>query len=210
MGNPGEPPQRQRRLLHRALPCPASTPAANGAAGTNRRRKETREMKRRRPPSRVMLNPAAVWRLLDELDMSQNELARRCGITPGHLSLLMNGKRGPSPQLRRRFATCPGREQFRRPVRDRTDGGMRRKLRVVKWAETQKRRIHGRPGRPLIRRPPLGVLASRADELLLPFLFGAERPQEHGEGCGLRFPAVSLRTASAFRAAAGPLLPRPL
>ena len=46
------------------------------------------EMKRRQPPSRVMLNPAAVWRLLDELDMSQNELARRCGITSGHLSLL--------------------------------------------------------------------------------------------------------------------------
>ena len=60
-------------------------------------------MKRRQPPSRVMLNPAAVWRLLDELDMSQNELARRCGITSGHLSLLMNGKRCPSPQVRRRL-----------------------------------------------------------------------------------------------------------
>ena len=60
-------------------------------------------MKRRQAPSRVMLNPDAVWRLLDQHDMSQNELARRCGITSGHLSLLMNGKRGPSPQLRRRL-----------------------------------------------------------------------------------------------------------
>ncbi len=69
-------------------------------------------MKRRRPPSRVMLNPAAVWRLLDERGMSQNELARRCGITPGHLSLLMNGKRGPSPQLRRRLQHVLGVSNF--------------------------------------------------------------------------------------------------
>ena len=36
-------------------------------------------MKRRRPSSRVILNPVAVWRLLDERDISQNELARLCG-----------------------------------------------------------------------------------------------------------------------------------
>ena len=69
-------------------------------------------MKRTQPPSRVMLNPAAVWRLLDELDMSQNELARRCGITSGHLSLLMNGKRGPSPKLRRRLQQVLGVSNF--------------------------------------------------------------------------------------------------
>ena len=69
-------------------------------------------MKRRQPPSRVMLNPAAVWRRLDELDMSQNELARRCGITSGHLSLLMNGKRGPSPKLRRRLQQVLGVSNF--------------------------------------------------------------------------------------------------
>ena len=59
-----------------------------------------------------MLNPAAVWRLLDELDMSQNELARRCGITSGHLSLLMNGKRCPSPQVRRRLQQVLGVSNF--------------------------------------------------------------------------------------------------
>ena len=69
-------------------------------------------MKRRRPPSRVMLNPAAAWRLLDELDMSQNELARRCGITPGHLSLLINGKRSPSAPLRRRLQRVLGVSNF--------------------------------------------------------------------------------------------------
>ena len=45
---------------------------------------------------RVWLKPAAVWELLDGLDISQNQLARRAGISPGHLSLLMNGKRSPA------------------------------------------------------------------------------------------------------------------
>ena len=69
-------------------------------------------MKGRRPPSRVLLNPVAVWRLLAELDMSQNELARRCGITLGHLSRLMNWKRGPSPRLRRRMQQVLGVSSF--------------------------------------------------------------------------------------------------
>ena len=69
-------------------------------------------MKRKKPASRVMLNPVAVWRLLDELNMSQNELARRCGIAPGHLSLLMNWKRGPSPKLRRRMQQVLGVSNF--------------------------------------------------------------------------------------------------
>ena len=69
-------------------------------------------MARRQPPSRVLLNPVAVWRLPDELDMSQNELARRCGITPGHLSHLMNGKRSPSPMLRRRLQRVLGVSNF--------------------------------------------------------------------------------------------------
>ena len=55
-------------------------------------------MKRRRPPARILLKAAAVWELLDQLDMSQNELARQCGITSGYLSHLMNGRRSPSPR----------------------------------------------------------------------------------------------------------------
>ena len=46
---------------------------------------------------RVLLNPSAVWELLDERGMSQNELARRAGLSPGHLSLLMNGRRSHRP-----------------------------------------------------------------------------------------------------------------
>ena len=83
-------------------------------------------MRRRRPPTRVILKAAAVWELLDQLDLSQNELARRCGITSGHLSHLMNGRRSPSPGVRRRLMEVLGVDDFHRlfifvPVDD--DGG---------------------------------------------------------------------------------------
>ena len=55
-------------------------------------------MKRRRPPTRVLLKAAAVWELLDQLDLSQNQLARLAGISPSHLSQVMNGKSSPSPR----------------------------------------------------------------------------------------------------------------
>ena len=54
----------------------------------------------RRNPPRVTLNPAPVWAFLDERDISQNELARRVGISSGYLSQLMRGSAHPSPQVR--------------------------------------------------------------------------------------------------------------
>ena len=45
---------------------------------------------------RVRLKPEGVWERLERLDMSQNTLARRIGVTQGFLSLLMNGRRSPS------------------------------------------------------------------------------------------------------------------
>ena len=71
-------------------------------------------MRRRRHAPRVWLNPAAVWELLDRLGISQNELARRCGFSPGHLSMLMNGKRSPSPGARRRLMEVLGVDDFDR------------------------------------------------------------------------------------------------
>ena len=62
--------------------------------------------------SRVWLNPVAVWELLDHLDISQNQLARLAGISPGHLSLLMNGKRSPAPAVRRRLMKALGVDDF--------------------------------------------------------------------------------------------------
>ena len=64
---------------------------------------------------RVWLNPVAVWELLDQLDISQNQLARRAGIFPGHLSLLMNGKRSPAPAVRRRLMKALGVDDFHFP-----------------------------------------------------------------------------------------------
>ena len=61
---------------------------------------------------RVWLNPVAVWELLDQLDISQNQLARLAGISPGHLSLLMNGKRSPAPAVRRRLMKALGVDDF--------------------------------------------------------------------------------------------------
>ena len=62
--------------------------------------------------SRVWLNPVAVWELLDQLGISQNQLARLAGISRGHLSLLMNGKRSPAPKVRRRLMKALGVDDF--------------------------------------------------------------------------------------------------
>ena len=69
-------------------------------------------MKRRRPSSRVMLKPVAVWRLLDELDISQNELARLCGLSSGYISQLMSGTRSPSARVRREIQEALGVTDF--------------------------------------------------------------------------------------------------
>ena len=71
-------------------------------------------MKRSPRAPRVWLNPVAVWELLDRMGISQNELARLAGISPGHLSLLMNGKRSPGPSVRRRLMRALGVEDFDR------------------------------------------------------------------------------------------------
>ena len=69
-------------------------------------------MKRRQPSSRVILNPVAVWRLLDERDMSQNEVARLCGLSSGYMSQLMGGSRSPSAHVRRRIQEVLGVTDF--------------------------------------------------------------------------------------------------
>ena len=70
-------------------------------------------MRRRRTSRpRVKLNPQAVWEHLGRCDMTQNELARAAGITPGHISLLMNDRRSPSPDVRRRLQAVLGVTDF--------------------------------------------------------------------------------------------------
>ena len=69
-------------------------------------------MSARRSRQRILLNAPALWKRLDLLNMTQNELARRAGVTSGYISLLVGGKRCPSPELRRRFMEILGVTDF--------------------------------------------------------------------------------------------------
>ena len=59
-----------------------------------------------------MLRAAAFWSLLDERDISQNELARLCGLSSGYMSQLMSGKRSPSAHVRRDIQNALGVTDF--------------------------------------------------------------------------------------------------
>ena len=69
-------------------------------------------MRPRRRSVRVKLRQAVIWELLDQLNISQNELARRCGISRGYMSQLMRGERSPSARLRRRLQQVLGVDDF--------------------------------------------------------------------------------------------------
>ncbi len=49
------------------------------------------------------INPQALWERMDAHGWSQNETARRAGISTGHLSQIMNGQRKPSGDVLRRL-----------------------------------------------------------------------------------------------------------
>ncbi len=44
-----------------------------------------------------------IWQQMDEMGVSQNEVARRAGISSGHLSQIMNGRRSPSAVVLRKL-----------------------------------------------------------------------------------------------------------
>ena len=69
-------------------------------------------MKRRKPCFRVRLRTEMVWELLNRLNMSQNELARRAGIRSGYMSQLMSGQRFASPGVRQRLMDVLGVNEF--------------------------------------------------------------------------------------------------
>ena len=71
----------------------------------------------KRPARKVKLRAEAVWDRLNRLNMTQNELAVLLGISSGHLSRLINGRRCPSPSMRRRLHGCTGLLRVRRAVR---------------------------------------------------------------------------------------------
>ena len=60
----------------------------------------------------VKLNSRAVWDRLARLGLSQNDLARRAGVSSGYLSRLMNGTRCPSARTRYRLHEALGCPEF--------------------------------------------------------------------------------------------------
>ena len=60
-------------------------------------------MPTKHPLNRVMLKAHPVWDRLNRRNMSQNDLARLLDISSSYLSRLINGRRGPSPSVRRRL-----------------------------------------------------------------------------------------------------------
>lgn len=69
-------------------------------------------MKRKTNLYRVRLKAEAVWELLNRLNLTQNELARRIGRSSGFLSQLVNGERFPSAETRRRLMQVLGVADF--------------------------------------------------------------------------------------------------
>ncbi|MXX93348.1 MAG: helix-turn-helix transcriptional regulator [Chloroflexi bacterium] len=69
-------------------------------------------MKRRKPYCRSRLDPYKVWPILNRQNISQNELAKKSGISSGYLSQLISGTRRPSPQTRRRLMGALGVMRF--------------------------------------------------------------------------------------------------
>lgn len=51
----------------------------------------------------------AVKDAIAALGMSQNELARRCGVSPAHMSNILSGKRDPRAKLLRRMCETIGK-----------------------------------------------------------------------------------------------------
>ena len=58
----------------------------------------------------VRLNTIAFWDRLAMLDRSQNWLAREIGVSPGYISMLVNGERAPSGRIRERMLRALGVE----------------------------------------------------------------------------------------------------
>ena len=65
-------------------------------------------MSARRTKPRIMANTPAIWERMDVLNISQNQLADLIERSVSHLSLVLNGKRSPSPGMRQRMQEVLG------------------------------------------------------------------------------------------------------
>ena len=69
-------------------------------------------MKRKMPVLRTRLDPDKAWERLKVLNMSQGDLARLIGRSPGFVSDLFNGRRYASGETRRRLMEVLGVTRF--------------------------------------------------------------------------------------------------
>ena len=67
---------------------------------------------KRRDARGVQDGPLSGWRRLNLLNRSQNWLAREVGISPGYMSMLVNGGRSPSGRIRQRMLKALGLDDF--------------------------------------------------------------------------------------------------
>ncbi len=73
---------------------------------------KSRGPRRRRGRTVVRLDRAALWKRLASLNRSQNWLARETGLSPGYVSMLVNGGRTPSGRVRKRMLKALGLDHF--------------------------------------------------------------------------------------------------
>ena len=85
------------------------------------------------PAKLAAIDRKAVWDRMDAHGLSQNEAARRAGVSPAHLSNIMAGRSTPSPRVMQRLH----RVLFRRSERERV---MPAEVKVMGW---RKGRRHG-------------------------------------------------------------------
>ena len=69
-------------------------------------------MQRRRPRSRIRLNPVPVQDFLDRSNMTQKDMACQVGISEAYFSQLMNGDRSPSARVRAGLQRVMGVDDF--------------------------------------------------------------------------------------------------
>ena len=84
-----------------------------------------------------------IWEQMDDLGVSQNEVARRAGISSGHLSQIMNGQRSPSAVVLRKLHGA----LFQRPQGEQRV--MPAALKVLGWKKGERSGmvVHGARGR---------------------------------------------------------------
>ena len=71
-------------------------------------------MNRRRPRSRIKLNPVPVQHFPDRSNLTRKDVANLVGISEAYFSQLMNGERNPYANIRSRFQEVMGVHDFDR------------------------------------------------------------------------------------------------